>query len=76
MHPTKVPIKLFYRDAIECIEALFNNPLFADSMQYSPFRVFKTAERLVRIYGEWMSGDVAWKLQVSTVTKTVSRCEY
>ena len=60
VHPTKTPIMLFYCDAIECIKALFSNPLFANSIQYSPFQVFKTAERLVCIYGEWMSGDVAW----------------
>ena len=58
---------LFYHDAIECIKALFGNPLFANSMQYSPFCVFKTAEKLVCIYGEWMSGDVAWNLQVHMV---------
>jgi len=37
-------------------------------MQYSPFRVFKTAEKLVRVYGEWMSGDVAWEMQVTNQT--------
>ena len=57
---------LFYCDAIECIEALFGNPLFANSIQYSPFHVFETAEKLVHIDGEWMSGDVAWNLQVHT----------
>ena len=53
---------------MECIEALFNNPLFSDSMQYNPFQVFKAAEWLVCIYGEWMSGNVAWNLQVSVGT--------
>ena len=43
---------LFYHDTIECIEALFGNPFFANSMQYSPFWVFETAEKLVHIYGE------------------------
>ena len=65
VHPTKAPIKLYYCNAIKCIEALFSNPLFANSIQYSPFCIFKTAEKLVHIYGEWMSGDIAWNLQVS-----------
>ena len=30
-----------------------------------PLRVFKTAEKLMRIYSEWRTGDVAWKMQVS-----------
>ena len=60
VHPMKAPIKLYYCDAIKCIEALFSNPLFADSIQYSPFHIFKTGEKLVCIYGEWMSGDVTW----------------
>lgn len=64
-HPTKRPIKLFYRDPIECLRALFGNPLFADTMHYTPFREFKTAARLVRVYEEWMSGNRAWDIQVS-----------
>lgn len=64
-HPTKTPIHLYYCDAIECISSLFSNPLFAKHMHYSPFRVFKMAEKLVRIYEEWMSANVAWNLQVS-----------
>jgi hypothetical protein len=63
-HPTKRPVNLYFRDAIECLNSLFGSPLFADHMQYSPFRVFKTAEKLVRVYEEWMSGDAAWDMQV------------
>ena len=63
-HPTKQPINLYFRDAIECLSSLFGSPLFADYLQYSPFRVFKTAEKLVRIYEDWMSGNVAWDMQV------------
>ena len=65
-HPTKTPIKLFYRDAIECVESLFSSPLLADVIKLSPFRLFKTAERLTRLYGEWLSGNVAWGMQVGS----------
>lgn len=62
--PTKKPVKLFYRDGVECLESLFNNPLVASSIDLSPFRLFKSAEKLVRVFSEWMSGDTAWEMQV------------
>lgn len=34
-------------------------------MHYTPFREFKTAAQLVRVYEEWMSADTAWNIQVS-----------
>jgi hypothetical protein len=64
VHPTKNPVKLYYRDAIECLESLFGNPLFVDALQFAPFRLFTAAEKLVRAYSEWMSGDIAWEAQV------------
>src|SRR5882762_4934251 len=63
-HPTKLPVNLYFRDAIECLSSLFGSPLFVDHLKYSPFRAFKTAEKLVRVYEEWMSGDAAWDMQV------------
>jgi hypothetical protein len=35
-----------------------------DYLHFTPLRVFKTAERLMRIYSEWRTGDIAWKMQV------------
>jgi hypothetical protein len=64
-HPTKKPVRLYYRDPIECLECLFNNPLLADVIKLVPFRQFKTAEKLVRVFSEWMSGNVAWEMQAS-----------
>lgn len=64
-HATKKPVKLYFRDPIECVESLFNNPLLADAIKLVPFRQFKTAEKLVRVFSEWMSGNVAWDMQVS-----------
>ena len=65
VYPTKHPINLFYRDAIECVQLLMNNPLLKEALQFEPLRVFKTAEKLMRIYSEWRTGNVAWKMQVS-----------
>ena len=65
-HETKDPLYLYYRDALDCVKLLFNHPFFADSMEFSPYRLFTSAERDIRVYTEWMSGDGAWELQVST----------
>ncbi|KAF8421734.1 hypothetical protein L210DRAFT_3336250, partial [Boletus edulis BED1] len=62
-HPTKQPVHLYYRDALECIESLFNHPFFVDKMDFTPFRLFTTAERVVRVYTEWMSSNSAWEMQ-------------
>ncbi|KAI6017001.1 hypothetical protein BKA83DRAFT_4128674 [Pisolithus microcarpus] len=62
-HPTTNPVQLYWRDSLECIEALFNHPFYAGKMDYSPFRVFTAAERVMRVYSEWMSSDRAWDLQ-------------
>ncbi|KAI5993249.1 hypothetical protein EDD15DRAFT_2109817, partial [Pisolithus albus] len=63
-HPTKSPVTLYYRDSLDCVESLFNHPLFTQMMDYSPFRLFTTAERIVRVFTEWMSSDGAWDLQL------------
>ncbi|KAI6020684.1 hypothetical protein BKA83DRAFT_105514, partial [Pisolithus microcarpus] len=63
-HLTTSPIELYWRDPLECIEALFNHPFYAGKMDYSPFCVFTAAGRIMRVYSEWMSSDGAWELQV------------
>ncbi|KAI5989502.1 hypothetical protein EDD15DRAFT_2171313 [Pisolithus albus] len=63
-HPTTSPVELYWRDPLECIEALFNHPFYAGKMDYSPFRMFTAAGRIMRVYSEWMSSDRAWELQV------------
>ncbi|KAI0037269.1 hypothetical protein FA95DRAFT_1463589, partial [Auriscalpium vulgare] len=62
-YPTKSTMTLFYRDSLECLERLFGNPLFDGHMDYRPKQVYTAAERAVRVFGEWMTGDVAWKMQ-------------
>ena len=63
-YPTKVPLKLFHRDPVDCIQSILHSPLMKDSIHLSPLRVFKTAEKIMRVYGQWMTGDVAWAMQV------------
>jgi hypothetical protein len=57
-------MSLYYRDPIECVEFLFSNPLFARHMDYTPERLYTTAEKLERVYAGWMTGDSAWEMQV------------
>ncbi|KAG1847301.1 hypothetical protein DFJ58DRAFT_663368, partial [Suillus subalutaceus] len=64
LHPTKLPIRLFWRDPIECLESLFSNPLFHDKLNFIPRHVYKTAARLLRVYSEWLTGNSAWDVQV------------
>jgi Plavaka transposase len=62
--PTKKPAQLFYRDAIECLQALLTHPLFEPHLSFVPRKVWTSAARICRIYEDWLSGDRAWDLQV------------
>lgn len=64
---TKDPSILYYRDALECFEFLFGDPLFQDHMEYVPRREFTTGEEPERLYNEIMTADMAWNLQVKRV---------
>ncbi|KAF9455364.1 hypothetical protein BDZ94DRAFT_1316309 [Collybia nuda] len=61
--PTKTSTQLFYRDPLECIQSLLHHPLLKDHMHFTPLRVFETAAKTMRVYNEWMTGDVAWQMQ-------------
>ena len=43
-----------------------SNPLLMNTLQFEPLHVFKTAEKLMRVYSEWKTGDVAWDMQVNS----------
>jgi len=62
-YSTKNPLVLYYRDPTECIEFLLKNPLFSGSIQYQPRQDFDTSGG--RVYGEWITSNGAWDLQVS-----------
>ncbi|KAG2068280.1 hypothetical protein BDR04DRAFT_1025054, partial [Suillus decipiens] len=61
IHPTKSPIQLFWRNPMECLESLFSNPLFHDKLDFIPHHIYKTAEQLLYVYSEWLTGDSTWK---------------
>jgi hypothetical protein len=41
-----------------------HHPLIKDSISFAPLKVFKTAEKIVRVYSEWRTGNAAWEMQV------------
>jgi hypothetical protein len=62
---THRPLTLYYRNPLELLESLLQNPLVQDHLHYTPFRKFEVAEKAMRVYSEWLSGDVAWEMQAS-----------
>jgi hypothetical protein len=64
--PTKNNIVLYYRDPLLCLQYLMLNPLVQDHISFSPFKLYETAAKTMRIYTEWLSGDQAWNIQVKT----------
>lgn len=62
-YQTVEPIIIYKRDAQECVEYLFNNPLFADKMSYRPVKYFTADNK--RVVREPASGLQAWQTQVS-----------
>ena len=37
-------------------------------MDFRPVRVYQDIERTIRVYSEWMTGDVAWEMQVNSIS--------
>ena len=66
-YPTKQPPRLFYRNPIECLQALLSHPLFEPHISFVPRKVWTCGAKICRIYDEWLSGDQAWSIQVSII---------
>ena len=43
-HAMKEPMLLFYCDALDCVEYLFGNPVFANRMDFCPVRLYCNME--------------------------------
>lgn len=66
---TKLPVNLYYRDAIECLQDLYRHPMLKDNINHEPLCIFSDATRTLRKYSEWLTGDVAWEMQVRLTFK-------
>lgn len=73
VHATKNPLVLYYRDPLDCLQDLLSNPLVQDFIHFTPFRLWDSAAKIVRVYKGWLSGDVAWRLQVSLIPSALER---
>jgi len=59
------PQTFYYRDIIDCAKFLYSNPSFQEAMNYEAVKIFETKnQERHRIYHEFMTGDIANKLQV------------
>ena len=54
---TKNDVVLYYRDPLECLQGLMRSPLLKDHIALSPFHLYESAAKVMRIYTEWLSGD-------------------
>ena len=57
--------EVFYRDILECIEALFGDPEFAPLLLLVPERHYTDADHTVRVYFDMNTGKWWWATQVS-----------
>ncbi|KAH9066073.1 hypothetical protein EDB83DRAFT_2506343 [Lactarius deliciosus] len=63
-------ITFYWHDALDVIEYIFGNPIFAPYMQYDPQRVWMDISKAERVYSEYMTGDFAWQSQVLEKNRT------
>jgi len=56
--------EVWYRDPREVVRHMLANPMFADEMDYCPYREYST-ENNERQWKDFMSGDWAWEQAVS-----------
>ena len=55
---------LYWRDGLVVIAHLFTHPVFANSIETTPYQLYDR-EDSVRAYGEFMSAQFAWDCHVS-----------
>jgi hypothetical protein len=63
-YPTKKKVDLFYRNPLECIQSILSNPLVNNHIKFMPFCIYESAVSAIQIYTKWLTGDVAWSMQV------------
>ncbi|KAG8993874.1 hypothetical protein FRB90_000576 [Tulasnella sp. 427] len=56
-------VECFYRDPLECVEALYGNPAWADVLHVAPERHYTDATKATRIYNEMNTGKWWWRQQ-------------
>ncbi|KAG1882075.1 hypothetical protein F4604DRAFT_1879530 [Suillus subluteus] len=59
-YKTTYPVQLIWRDALEVVKQLFSDPVFSNHITFQPHVVNTGGQRE---YGDYMSADMAWKIQ-------------
>ncbi|KAJ7689106.1 hypothetical protein B0H17DRAFT_937647, partial [Mycena rosella] len=59
--PTKSSIVLYYRDPLQCLPFLLQNLLVKAHLELIPKKNFRNGKHF---FGEWITGDGAWEIQV------------
>jgi hypothetical protein len=57
---------VYKRSVVDLIRELIGNPSFKDSMSYAPQRLWTSAARTHRVYGDMRTGNWWWRRQVGT----------
>jgi hypothetical protein len=65
--PTKTPIVLFYRDALECVQWIYGNPAFDGHLEHAPFQEFLDPKMQQELHGNIMTSKWAWAVQVRVI---------
>jgi hypothetical protein len=55
--PVTESVELWFRDPVECIQALIGDPTFRENLAYAPQKVFTSGSGTTRIYDEAWTGD-------------------
>jgi hypothetical protein len=63
--PRYEDLELWYRDPLEVLQELLENPAASEKNVYEPCRIYRKEDRSCREYGEMWTGDWWWEVQVS-----------
>ena len=59
-------LTFYFRDVMQCIQALYGDPEFAHELVFVPERHYLDPECTCRVYSEMHTGDWWWAVQVIT----------
>ncbi|EMD33212.1 hypothetical protein CERSUDRAFT_57388 [Gelatoporia subvermispora B] len=61
--PQTESVEIWFRDPLECVQELLNNPMFEEHMSYAPRKQYADAEGETRVIDEMASSDWWWQIQ-------------
>ncbi|KAI0054953.1 hypothetical protein BV25DRAFT_1816322 [Artomyces pyxidatus] len=63
--------EFYYRDPLECIQALFGDPAFAPHLVFVPQRHYEDEDQTIRVYNDMWTGKWWWRTQVGSPSRTI-----